>query len=297
MKKITLILSILLTAGILFMSCTDENGYHTTSSGLKYKYIEHGKGKKAELNDMVFGKIKFYFNTPSDTTLINQAEQDSTLLFKITEGEEGDIMNEALRMLREGDNIELAFATDIIFKEHPEQRPDSTVKYFIYQIEVQKIQPEADYQQEQEALTIEAAALETEAIMNYVSEKGITIEPNEDGVYIIVTAKGRGREVAKDNTVFFNYTGKTIDGKVFDTSNEKIAKENDLYNAQRKYEPLEVKVGAGYVIPGMDHALAGLHQGDFVTLIIPSNVAYGANPQHPLGGKTLIFDMEIKQVK
>jgi FKBP-type peptidyl-prolyl cis-trans isomerase len=242
-------------------------------------------------------KIKFYFNTPSDTTLINQAEQDSTLLFKVTEGEAGDIMHEALTMLREGDNIELAFSTDIIFKDHPEQRPDSTVKYFIYQIEVQKIQSEADYQQEQEALAIGAAALETEAIMNYVSEKGINIEPNEDGVYVIVTAKGRGKEVVKDNTVFFNYTGTTIDGKVFDTSIEEVAKENNLYNPQREYAPLEVKVGAGRVIPGMDHALVGLHQGDFVTLIIPAEAAYPPNPQNPLGGKNLIFDMEIKQVK
>jgi len=139
--------------------------------------------------------------------------------------------------------------------------------------------------------------------------------------------------------VKFHYVGRFENGEVFDTSYEDIAKENGIYVEERDYGPLEVHVGAGEIIPGLDEALIGMEVGEKKTVTVPPEKAYGMpNPEliievpiseftraglepveglyvmtdsgiakirevgeetvkldfnHPLAGKTLIFEVEI----
>ena len=44
-----------------------------------------------------------------------------------------------------------------------------------------------------------------------------------------------------DTTIYINYTGKLLNGQVFDTTNERIAKDNNIYSASRVYEPVSIK--------------------------------------------------------
>lgn len=46
-----------------------------------------------------------------------------------------------------------------------------------------------------------------------------------------------------DTTIYINYTGQLLNGLVFDTTDERIAKDNGLYNPGRKYGPVKVKWG------------------------------------------------------
>lgn len=64
------------------------------------------------------------------------------------------------------------------------------------------------------------------------------------------------------DTVKVHYTGTLEDGTQFDSS--------------RGREPLEVRLGAGQVIPGFDEALTGMSVGDSKTVTIPADQAYGA---------------------
>lgn len=43
-----------------------------------------------------------------------------------------------------------------------------------------------------------------------------------------------------DTTIFINYTGMTLDGRVFDTTVEKTAKDYDIYSADKEYEPVQI---------------------------------------------------------
>jgi FKBP-type peptidyl-prolyl cis-trans isomerase 2 len=63
------------------------------------------------------------------------------------------------------------------------------------------------------------------------------------------------------DTVQVHYTGTLDDGTQFDSS--------------RGREPLEVRLGAGQVIPGFDEALTGMAAGDSKTVTIPADRAYG----------------------
>lgn len=68
-------------------------------------------------------------------------------------------------------------------------------------------------------------------------------------------------QAQEGSTVKVHYTGKLEDGTVFDTSTDR--------------GPLEVKLGAGNVIPGFEKGLLGMAVGEKKTLSISSGEAYG----------------------
>lgn len=51
---------------------------------------------------------------------------------------------------------------------------------------------------------------------------------------------------SKDTTVYINYVGKLLNGLVFDTNVERVAKDNGLYSASRTYEPTRINWGENY---------------------------------------------------
>lgn len=65
------------------------------------------------------------------------------------------------------------------------------------------------------------------------------------------------------DTVRVHYTGKLDDGSVFDTSAGRA--------------PLEFTLGEGRVIPGFEHAVLGMNQGESVTTKISAADAYGTH--------------------
>jgi hypothetical protein len=87
--------------------------------------------------------------------------------------------------------------------------------------------------------------------------------------------------VKTGDTVKVEYTGRFEDGEVFDSSEGR--------------EPLEFVAGAGQLIQGFDEAVVGMELGEEKTVTIPPEKAYGlANESdHPLAGKTLVFDIRV----
>jgi len=109
----------------------------------------------------------------------------------------------------------------------------------------------------------------------------------------IDTQVGTGREAEPGFNVTVHYTGWLYDeaaegkkGKKFDSS------------LDRK-QPFNFFLGGGQVIQGWDEGFAGMKIGGKRTLIIPSEMGYGARGA---GGAippnaTLIFDVELLDVK
>ena len=63
------------------------------------------------------------------------------------------------------------------------------------------------------------------------------------------------------DTVKVHYTGKFKDGTIFDTSVDR--------------EPLQVTLGEGRLLPGIEQTVIGMHPGVVKTIEIPSEQAYG----------------------
>ncbi len=81
--------------------------------------------------------------------------------------------------------------------------------------------------------------------------------------------------VEKGDKISVNYIGRLPDGKVFDTSIEKVAKENDIFIPEKTYKPLNITVGKGEVIKGFDAGVIGMKVGQTKTLTIPPEEGYG----------------------
>lgn len=103
--------------------------------------------------------------------------------------------------------------------------------------------------------------------------------------------------VQKGDLVRIHYIGKFQGGKIFDTSMSKVAQNAGMFNPSRDYKPLQVKVGAGQVIPGFEEVLMGMKVNEEKTVTIPPAKAYGENGKHPLAGKTLIFSLKLIEIK
>ena len=86
---------------------------------------------------------------------------------------------------------------------------------------------------------------------------------------------GQKAAVKQGDNISVNYIGRLTDGKVFDTNIEAVAKENNLFNPEKKYTPLQFVVGSGKVIPGFDEGVVGMKVGDSKTIQIPPEKGYG----------------------
>jgi FKBP-type peptidyl-prolyl cis-trans isomerase FkpA len=95
---------------------------------------------------------------------------------------------------------------------------------------------------------------------------------------------GTGSEAQAGNTITVNYVGKLQDGTVFDTSVGKT--------------PFQFTLGSGQVIPGWDQGLQGMKVGGKRLLIVPSELAYGAQGIGPIPpNATLVFEVDLLDVK
>ena len=124
-------------------------------------------------------------------------------------------------------------------------------------------------------------------------------EPIE-GFYMFwqVSTKPERNNLLSGDTVSVNYTGKTLDKKIFDSSIEQVARDNGIFSAGRKYQPLRYAVGYGLTISGFEFAISMMHPGEKATVIFPSRLGYGTQASGGIpANSSLIFELDLVQVK
>jgi FKBP-type peptidyl-prolyl cis-trans isomerase SlyD len=82
-------------------------------------------------------------------------------------------------------------------------------------------------------------------------------------------------KVQKGDFLEIDYTGKLTDGSVFDTTMEKVAKENDLHSKKMQYSSATICVGEQQVLPGLDQALIGKEIPGSFTVNLQQENAFG----------------------
>jgi hypothetical protein len=103
--------------------------------------------------------------------------------------------------------------------------------------------------------------------------------------------------ILRADTVKLNYTGKTLDNKIFDSSIEQVAKDAGVYVASRKYGPLTAPLIGGF-IPGFEFATSLMRPGEKAIVIFPSMLGYGSQAQKDIPANSpLIFELELLEVK
>lgn len=83
------------------------------------------------------------------------------------------------------------------------------------------------------------------------------------GIFYVVDKTGSGSKPTRGQTVSVHYTGKLLDGTVFDSS------------VQRN-EPIEIAIGVGQVIAGWDEIVMDMKIGEKRRIVLPPELAYGS---------------------
>ena len=149
--------------------------------------------------------------------------------------------------------------------------------------EIQKFFGEMEARQKEAASKM--AEVNSKAGEAFLAENGkrMEVRTTPSGLQYEVLTDGDGPQPSADDQVEVHYTGKFIDGTVFDSSVD-------------RGQP--ATFGVTQVIPGWVEALQLMKAGSKWRLFIPSALAYGPNgvPGTIGPNQTLIFDVELIKV-
>lgn len=305
MKK-TYILFAMAATMMIFAACNrgpkpDKDGFYTAESGLMYKFIEkHEDAQIVEMDDLLEGEMAIVFE--GDTLFSNFGHPD--IMTRVEDDWFQGGHNEAFLMMHEGDHAVFGISADSIAKFlEPTQMPQGykpnqnmRIYYDVHLTHILNKEDIAKREAEYMAEMNKKQEAEEELIKQYVADNNIKVKPTESGMYVIVKKPGVGKKAENGSTVSVYYAGRLLNGKLFDTNIESVAKEAGRQGGH--FQPFAFTLGQRSVIKGWEEGIAGLRKGAKATLVIPSSMAYGASgagndipPYSPL-----VFDVEVVSV-
>ncbi|HEY8781893.1 MAG TPA: FKBP-type peptidyl-prolyl cis-trans isomerase [Mucilaginibacter sp.] len=288
MMKYILFILVLTAAAV---NANAQNGLQHSPEGDMYQIFTHNTGDKIKVSDVV--TFQLIQKTDKDSVLFSTYAVGHPVQTQVKPSQSAADLMEIFPLLALKDSVLVKVPTDSIFKGHEDQRPlflpKGTNLTFILKIE--KVQ----------SLTEAIAEIKTAEIAEaakYITDHKLIVKTTPSGLKYVITQPSLKRKPLKGDTLLVNYVGRTLDDKVFDTSIESVAKSSGTFQEGRPYEPFQLVVGTGGVIPGWDEGLLLLNEGSKATFIIPSGLAYGQQGSGPIKPySTLLFDVELVKIK
>lgn len=305
MRKISYLL---LATAVAFSACTES--YKKGDDGMQYKIIASGKGETLKMGEF----LELHFTSilsgggKKDSILNSSRDQGAAQIMPFDSTQLPPAYFKIFKQMKNGDSLSTKTLVDSMFKNQQQPMPPFMKKGMflvtnIKIINVYKTQAEADKARQAGMAAAEVIAkakgetlakADDKTLTDFFAKNNIKATKTEKGTYVEILQAGTGAML--DTTVFakINYTGKTLDGKMFDSNTDP---------AKGHMDPLSVNLtsdqslGNG-VIPGMTVGLLGLQKGAKAKLYIPSGLAYGSRGA---GGdiapnSNLIFEIEVLDV-
>jgi len=305
-------LVILLAATLGLAACnTEKKG----PGGLLYK-IHKSEGKeKIKEGDVV--KLNFIQKNERDSVLGSTYDSEQAQIFPVGKKQYAGDMQDVLTLFGEGDSATFKINLDTMAAQTKQPKPEmfKNDKYIVFTVKIEKVfkkgPKEADatfqkragdfFQADYKADMDKKKAAEPAKIKAFIEDNNLKVQTSASGLQYVITAPGSGEKAVDGDTVSVNYTGKfTKKGedkkyKVFDTSDEKVAKEAKVHQPGRPYGPTKMVIGS--TVPGFTEALKLVGKGGKITAIIPSKLGYGEQGGGPIAPYSpLVFDIEIVDV-
>ncbi|MCT4697421.1 FKBP-type peptidyl-prolyl cis-trans isomerase [Candidatus Cardinium sp. TP] len=288
----------------------------STPSGLSYKSIgKKSNGRKVKDGEWI--ELSFVMKAshkkgekdkksgPKEIILINRPEP-FFLQFEPSLQSENKKLAEMIGMMQGKQRMVFKCAPADYLEEKDPERLEQILKQFdlnkedefVMDIKLNEIMTDEAYHQMLETRRTTQLAKDKQLITDYLAAHHIEASTTDSGLFYSIDQPSDAMLVGKGKTIKVHYTGRLLDGTVFDTSLEEVAKAHNIYNAQRPYQPFEFKVGLGYVIKGWDEGLLLLKKHEKARFFIPSALAYGPNAIGKLipANSILLFEVEVVDV-
>jgi FKBP-type peptidyl-prolyl cis-trans isomerase len=301
MSKISLIL---LTAVVLFCSC--EQSFKKGDKGLEYKLISRGSGPTVKPGEFMQMQICQFTNDGKKDTILNDTRNRSGAV--IEPFDKNSVPPEyfnILAQMKKGDSLVIRMLVDSLFSKNMAQMPPFFKKgnYFtttVSLVNIFKTREQADSamtasmiegRKKDSIESIATLSKDDKTIQDFLKKNNVKTTKTSSGVYVEILTQGVGPMIDTTVVVKTNYTGKTLNGKVFD-SNTDPAKGN--------VEPLSVNMTSDMslgtsVIKGWVDGLKLLNKGSKARFYIPSPLGYGKQQmgEDLLPNSILVFEVEI----
>lgn len=288
-------------------------GYTPIENGSYFLQYKKGAGTfVADSGAVVFGKIKFKTDKDSVFLDINNASRSASYPMRINKAKfKGDFLD-IMGRLHAGDSVSFFVSLDSLKKYYPNEftfEPKfDTLKYLGFALQVDSIYLRATVEEFRDKANAEQAEQQLKQqkameIMKPIQDSARLKEPmlrendfallaeyiktkwngpkNPDleGIFYQELVPGKGPVIAPGMYVSIKYTGKYLDGTIFDS--------NVLFTGQ---ELLTFRFGVDQMIEGFSMCVGKMHAGGKAVFILPQRLGYK-------DGLTRIFEIEIVNVQ
>ncbi len=271
------------------LACNNSESYNKHSSGLEYLILKKSANKnQAKEGDIVELNLKYY--TDKDSLLFNSREFTSSFKMMVKpNSHKAGCFEEALKMMQIGDRYRFKIKTDSFYIKTQKTKIPKNINSkskLIFDIELLRIVSKSELERERKLQNQQLKHQEQIMLKQYIEENNIEIKPLKSGLYYIETKKGKGRKAINGDKLSVNYTGKLINGKIFDAH----------YSKQNVFS---FTLGDTSLIKAWNEGFTLMRKGGEATFIIPSELAYGdkaySNIIPPFS--SLIFNVKLVNIK
>lgn len=219
-----------------------------------------GKGRLAQLGEYL--DFDFTMCSPVGDTIMNSFGMESVIL---QYGEEflGQGFNEAFGMVPEGGVMRFVLPSSLAFDSLGLESYVMPYTPLVVLLRMNNVLEDKDaLAQHLEDKRNTMIAKEAKSLSDYIKKHGIKESPTQTGLYIIRQEEGDGKLAQIGDEVAVHCVLKNLEDEVLDSS----------YDYDR---PLSFTIGREETMPAIEEAVMTMKQGAKVTLITPSELAFG----------------------
>ena len=297
-KRFLMVTAVAMMLASSMTACSEKTqfpDYEKTQNGLYYRFYAENEGETPQIGDLMEMIIGC---TVNDTTPVIPVNEN---VMQMMESQFAGDLFEGFAMMHKGDSASFIVNIDSTFKylfgqpSLPAEFKSSDVMRF--EIRLNDFKSEQAYAQEfannvksnsdERAAKMrennpDETAKAAKQLADYLAKNKIVAEPTASGLIYVVTEPGNGEKPQVGKPVKMHYTGKLLDGTMFDSSVERGV-------------PFEFILGVGQVIPGWDEGVQLMTKGEKGVFYIPYYLAYGdrqAGDKIP-AFSNLMFEVEL----
>ncbi len=297
--------SLILFTGLLFASCSQD--FERGEKGLEYKIISDGKGatiKNGNFMQMHIAQI-IQLKNGKDSVLSDTRTGLGPAFDLFDSSNVPPEYYKIVKKLRKGDSLTIRILNDTLMNRNKGNMPAffTKGKYFfttVKLLDIYKNEADANAARTEEMSKIRKKdSIESIAIMakddktlqQYFKKNNIKVQKAPKGTYVEILQRGDGAPVDTSVVAVVNYTGKTMDGKVFDSNTDPTFEHNEPFQVNMTNDSY---LGA-QVIKGWTDGMLLMNKGAKAKFYIPSPLAYGKNGagEKIKPNSILIFDIEV----
>ena len=249
-----------------------------------------GKGKTAQMGDYVV--FDFTICTAQGDTIMNSFGVEPV---EMQYGEEFvcEGITEAIGMVPAGGSMRFVVPSSLAFDSVGYEAYIKPYTPMVVNMKMNEVMDKATFDRrkakmeaDKKARLEKLQAQEAKSIADYIKTHGIKAEPNESGIYVLSQEEGVGNVAQWGDEVAVHYVLRNLKGEPIESS----------YDYGR---PMVFTIGGGEMIYAIDEALMTMAPGAKVTLLTPSERAFG---EFDLGEalppySPLIIELELVEIR